>query len=583
VEENCLIQSLQNKKLYVHSIKKFKVHETHISWVLLTGFFAYKIKKPVNLGFVDYTSLEKRRFFCEEEYRLNQILAPDLYQRSLPIYGSNEHPNWTGEGNIIEYAVLMHQFSEQNLFANLIKKKKLTENMMFDIANQIGRFHLKTSQSELDSPFGSLSQIKQSMLDNFHDCRKILENRLKKRDVGSLEPDLAGNLAHDPTHEFDHNFANDFANDLENDDRLTNDFTHDLADLDWIKDISLRLYEQKKSLFQLRKDQGFIRDCHGDLHLGNIVLFNKKITIFDRIEFNKDFRFIDTMNEIAFLIMNLEEEHEQALGQYFLNHYLEITGDFEGLSVLPFYKMYRAMVRAKVALESPIKNATSLFRHHLHYAKNLALQLFGEKSENELIITFGVSGSGKTFISKKLAAHLPAIHIRSDIERKRLFLDHAMNRDFFFNEKANNDKSAGYKAEITTPKLTTMELTKTEFMTTEFTSTELYTQDKTEKTYQRLHELSDFLLKSGYSVIVDAAFLKENERTTFHALANKHQVPFFILHCHASKALLSKRIKKRLKQTHDASDATLEVLKVQLENKEPLTKKEKAFMLDVGP
>lgn len=508
--EKFLIDALQNPALFPHPVTAFQVIETHISWVLLTGSIAYKIKKPVNLGFVDYSTKEKRHFFCQEELRLNQHLAKELYLEVIPIYGTLEHPSLnadnspssTTENIVIEFAVKMHQFDNALLLSNLLKRNVLNRNNFREVAQKIAQFHkLAHSDTELNNTHGALSQIKQAMLDNFQVCEKLLQDRALTTDTHST---------------------------------LNLEISQWLATLAEIKAWSNTELEQNSALINTRKTQGFIRHCHGDLHLENMVFFDKNFIIFDCVEFNVDFYMIDTMNEIAFLCMDLEVREHPNDCYYFLNQYLQIGGDFTGLKLLNFYKVYRAMVRAKVALQTQNAHTDFLFKQYLDYAKNKVRK----EQVATLWITFGVSGSGKTHLASELAAEFQLIHLRSDIERKRLFQPSKFS--------------------------------------------DLYSSEKTKDTYQRLWDLAHLLLSSGQSVIVDASFLKQTEREHFHQLAQQLNIPFLVIACNAPREILEKRIQHRLESENDASDATLEVLNHQLNHYDVLTTQELTFSVMIS-
>lgn len=510
------IKALEEASCYDHPIdyrNPIKILETHISWVLLTGQFAYKIKKPVNLGFVDYSTLDRRKKFCEEELRLNKLLADDLYIAVVPIYGSLSEPSFKPNfkagtpGVPIEYAVKMRQFDQNLLLDRLLKKNALSKEIMLSIASQISKFHESTPKSSPDSRFGTPDNIREPMLDNFKECERLLQETNNEHEQLNIKEKKEKLYA--------------------------------------LRKWSETTFLEKLLLIQDRKKNGFVRDCHGDLHLRNMVLDNfdksdqslenpestpksTKVIIFDRIEFNPDFRWNDIMSEVAFLAMDLEEKHHTELCYSFLNSYLQAIGDYEGLELLNFYKVYRAMVLAKVTLESPIHNKLAIFSHYLDYAHKIALETTARKPE--LIIAHGVSGSGKTFFGNQVAPSMPAIHIRSDIERKRL-----------------------YKAQ----------------------PTNLYSEEKTEKTYERLYQIAHALLSFGFKVFVDAAFLQKKHRKKFQVLAEEFRIPFKILQFDADKSLLQKRIEKRRQEKQDASDATLEVLEMQLKILEPLTEEER--------
>lgn len=536
-----LIQALQNPNLYNHPVTNFKVIETHLSWVLLTGPYAYKIKKAIKLNFVDFSTLEKRHFYCEEELRLNRRLAPSLYLGVLPIRGSMDDPilnlpshpahNHTHHHTddhthahiqthtqidtqthtqthepIIEWVVKMQQFDQNQLLSNLVEQQALPTSLLYEIANTMALFHQNAPVSEQSSSFGSLSSIQTPMLDNFLDSQVLLE----KLDHNELKTP--------PEHKLPNNIQDNTQ------DNSQDNFQKIMDQLNNLQLKSNEEFSKLQTFFNLRKKNGFIRECHGDCHLGNMVLMDKKLLIFDCIDFNAEFRWIDTFNEIAFLTMDLQARASTEDSFIFLNHYLEITGDYSGLSLLRFYQTYRAMVRAKVALLTNNPHKLSEFRKYLELA-----QMINQASHPKLIITYGLSGSGKTWLSSQLAPKIPAIHLRSDIERKRLMLE----------------------------------------------KTDRYSLENQQKVYDRVLELSQTILKAGYSVIVDATFLRYRDRENFYHLAKHLQVPFVILHCETDNLLLRKRILERATEKKDASEANLSVLDYQEDILEPLTETER--------
>lgn len=294
---NHLIQALQKPELFPHHVGHFEVIETHLSWVILTGPFAYKIKKAVNLGFQDFTTLEKRKYFCEKEIMLNQRLAPSLYTSVVPITGTESSPSLTKVGPIIEYAIKMHQFSQ----TNLLNQHPLSLSTIEDIASQLALFHQKTELCSPDFSYGSPDDVFVPIQDNFNTLRTLTTANTYHTDIDHIEK--------------------------------------------WAQNTFIKLHP----LIKKRKKIGWIRACHGDLHLGNIVLVDEKPLIFDCIEFNEPFRWIDVMNDLGFLKMDLDRSGVSDLGHYLINCYCERTLDYEGLLLLRFYQCYRAMVRAKVA------------------------------------------------------------------------------------------------------------------------------------------------------------------------------------------------------------------------------------------
>jgi uncharacterized protein len=496
-----LIESLQDNTLYKHTVKKFEVIETHISWVILTGRYAYKIKKPVNFGFLDFSSLEKRQFFCSEEVRLNRRLAPQLYLEVVTICGSASQPNLEGKGPAIEYAVKMRQFPQSAQLDRLLSASGLQRRMVEELASKVANFHMSIEFASEESPFGDLQHIQQPILDNFqqiHACNLD----------ASIEPALIK-----------------------------------------LEQWSLQQLMEMADVVGQRKAEGFIRECHGDMHLRNIAWWQGEIIIFDCIEFNKNFFWIDVISDIAFLIMDLEDRRENALAVCFLNVYLEITGDFAGVTLLRFYKVYRALVRAKVnALRAAQEHADTQqydeTRHDVIQYLQLA-ESYIRPASPCLLINHGMSGSGKSYISGKILEKFSAIRIRSDIERKRLF---QVSRD----ENAHDAIDTG-----------------------------IYTSDATHQTYQQLVKFAKILLTAGYPVIVDAANLKQQQRQLFVDLAKSLQMPFLIIDYQASEDILHQRIKKRAQQQDDVSNATLAVLEHQLKNCEPFTVAEQSFVIQV--
>ncbi|MCA9108974.1 MAG: AAA family ATPase [Planctomycetaceae bacterium] len=493
-----LISGLLKPAAYPHQVKEVRVRQTHISWVLLTGEFAYKIKKPVNLGFLDFSTLDQRRHFCEEELRLNGRYSEDLYLDVVPIVQTREGPQVAGSGAPIEYAVRMRQFDERELATNLLKEGKLSSTLCNEVAAMVARMH-GSAERVLGNEWGTPEKVAKPVAENFTELRPLVSEPERLRQIDELEV--------------------------------------------WSRDAADRL----TSTFEIRQKQGFVRECHGDLHLGNIVRWQDAMTPFDCIEFNAAFRWIDVLNEVAFLVMDLDDHRRSDLGTRFLNSYLEQTGDYESLSVLPFYLTYRAVIRAKVhtirANQPGLPSTESArLREECHSYLNLA-QRYTRQIPGSLTITYGVSGSGKTTGSHQILNRQRSIHIRSDVERKRLFglrsQDHAT---------AKVGKG-------------------------------IYTSENNADTYDRLLSLSRSVLTSGFPVIVDASFLRRAERERFRKLAEQLSVPFQILPFHADIQTLRDRIQTRLESTQDASDATIAVLEHQLQINEPLTTDEQRFVI----
>jgi len=496
-----LIAALQDPRAYDHPTGDIELIETHISYVLLTGQYAYKIKKAVNLGFLDFSTLDKRRHCCAEELRLNRRTAPQLYQGVIPITGTPQQPRMGGAGTAIEYAVKMRQFPQQALAARLMAEGKLNADHMDQIAITLAAFHDAVDVAAPDSPWGSTQQVQRPVMDNFDAIAAGLVNGDDKKRLATL--------------------------------RL------------WSEQAVAAL----EPVLAVRKDNGFIRECHGDMHLGNLVVLDDHIAAFDCIEFNPALRWIDVMSEAAFLAMDLNDHGRSDFAWRFMNTYLEHTGDYHGMAVMAFYMTYRAMVRAKVSRirlgQSGINSAErdALEREYQGYIR--LAERCTSPVPTELIITHGLSGSGKTTVARTVATQLGAVHIRSDIERKRLYgVAPAQHSGSGVNQG-------------------------------------LYNREAGERTYTRLADLAVDLLGSGYPVVVDAAFLHRAQRTRFQNLARERGVPLVILDIYAPQPELRARIAQRLARGRDASEADLAVLDTQIRQRDPLNETEQAYTVSV--
>lgn len=492
-DSQALINALRHARCFPHPVATLDIIETHTSWVILTGEHAYKIKKPVDLGFLDYTSLKKRRHACDEELRLNRILAPDLYIGVVPIAGSVTAPRVSGEGNAIEYAVHMHELDQNSQLDHLLERGELDRLDMDAVAREIATFHLGTAVVGPATPYGRPEEIKKPVLENF----------------SVIIPLLAGK----PLPEVD--------------DLLT-----------W-SDAEYRL---RRSYMQIRRDAGYVRECHGDLHLANLTKYRSEILAFDRIEFSESLRWIDVMNDSAFLVMDLLFHKRRDLAFRYLNGYLQITGDYRGLSVLRYYLAYRALVRAKVALLRINQEATPALRESATRTAKRYIELAGsiiQPTQPQLLLMHGFSGSGKTWISERLMTALPAIRLRSDVERKRL---HGLTA---------HERSHPARGEM------------------------LYSAASSEWTYGKLANLAESVCLAGYSVIVDAAFLQKWQRRMFQELAGRLAIPWTIVECSAPAHILQERVQQRLTAGLDASEADTGVLQQQLEMAQPLDEQER--------
>ena len=371
-----LILAMQNPDLYDHPVDGFQVIETHISQVILTGDYAYKIKKPMDFGFLNFSTLDRRKHFCEEELRLNRRLANKLYLEVVPITGTPDNPILGGEGEAFEYAIKMRQFGQEHLFDRLQEQGELAPELLTDLARQVAAFHDQLPAVPDEKPLGTPEAVFAAMQENFDQIRPMID-----------DSDL-------------------------------------LMQLDNLQAWTESTFERHRELIALRRASGMVRECHGDLHLANITRFEGEVTVFDCIEFNEPFRWIDVINDLAFLLMDLESRGESALANQVLNTYLEYRDDFEALPLLPLYKAYRAMVRAKIALftmgNPGLTDAekADLMQRYRAYAQ--LAEDYGTIPNHYLLATTGLSASGKTCVSAAMANELGLIPLRPDVERKRL-------------------------------------------------------------------------------------------------------------------------------------------------------------------
>ncbi len=496
-----LIQGLLDPRAYPHRCGAIELRQTHSAWILLTGEYAYKIKKAVNFGFLDFSTLAKRRHYCEEEIRLNRRFAPRLYLDVVSIGATPGHPRVGAAGAALEYAVRMRQFAAGGLLSELAASRRLRPGHIDQLVRVVGEFHHGAERAAADSDYGAPEQVRRWVEDNFRQILPHLETDAQRRPILRLQR--------------------------------------------WCRDHHAQLIP----LLRQRKVNGFVRECHGDLHLGNITLIGDRVTPFDCIEFNPELRWIDVISEIAFLLMDLAQRGQTSLAFRFLNGYLQFGGDYVGLGVLRYYFVYRALVRAKVALlrrqqaDSEDRIARDTWRQYRQYVALAAAQL--EARTPLLLITHGLSGSGKSTLAGALSEALGLIHLRSDIERKRLAGLGAL-------ENSHSPPGQG-----------------------------LYTPAGTQNTYQALAASAAHALDGGYPVCVDATFLQQAQRAGFYRLARQRKAVFIILHCSATPRQLRQRILARARQGGDPSEADLDVLAVQQRGCQALTEAELRHTLHV--
>lgn len=473
--------------------------ETHISRVLVAGGYAFKFKKALRLPFLDFSALEARRFYCLEECRMNRRLAPHIYIDVVPVTGDPGHPVIGGAGEAIEYAVRMHAFEQQALWSFRLSHALLAAGDIDDLAPKLARFHRDAAIAPADMEWGTAQTIAWTSAETLSDLSELVAKEDGRDHLAALRR--------------------------------------------WVTAQQIKLADT----FEDRKARNMVRECHGDLHCGNVLTENDEVQVFDCIEFNDRLRWIDVMNDIAFLHMDLSFGQRTDLAAQLLNRYLEITGDYQGVKVLPYYRTHRALVRAKVMLLRAHQPGILAEDAIACTRSGLAYLAFARKCSQPkpaaIMIMHGYSGSGKTTFARYLVPLLDAIQVRSDVERKRM------------HDIPEADRSGASSG------------------------APLYSVAATQRTYARLRSLARDIVNAGWSVIIDAACLKASQRALFHALAVEAAVPFFIFDVRVSGATMRNRIVSREKTGLDASDAGVGILERQIRNDEPLTAEEAAHVI----
>ncbi len=457
---------------FPHPVAHLCRRETPISWVLLTGPYAYKIKKPVQLPFLDASTLERRHYLCQEELRLNHRYAPDLYLDVVAICQHDGHLRVAAGGEPVEYAVRMHEFDTTQELSQQLTLGSVTAAEMAEFGAAVSNWHRHADIAAPGGAYGSVELIEAQMLANF-DSLANSSDRADSRRLARLQ--------------------------------------------DWTREQLHRL----SALLQQRRSAQCIRECHGDLHAGNLVRWHDRWVAFDCLEFAPPLRWIDVVSDVAFLYMDLRYFAREELAYAFLARYLEHSGDYRALRLLRLYSVYRALVRAKVAAlrttatagarPSASDPAESELQRRLRLADGLS-----KSRTPALILMHGVSASGKSYVSARLIEALGAVRVRSDLERRRLV-------------------GAGD-----------------------------YSAAATASTYERLGSCAQDALEGGERIIVDATFLDQGQRRAFEQLAQRYRCPCVIVSCTAAPEVLRQRLAERARRANDPSEATLKVLERQL-------------------
>jgi uncharacterized protein len=511
MDQETFVEQLQNPETYnLSKDTDLQLLQTHISFVVLTDEFAYKIKKSVDFGFLDFSTLEKRKHFCHEELRLNARLCPELYEEVIA-FTETKNGNAleiNGDGDVVDYAVKMKQFPQGNIMANLLKKDKITTDYLDELIDSLVSFYEASPSTDEIAKYGSPSSVKQNIDENFEQTENKIDVTISKE-------------------QFQH-----------------------------IKQANELFFKEKKDVLNQRKKNGFIKSCHGDLHSGNIVLFNDSLCVFDCIEFNKRFRYIDIASDIGFFAMDLDIQNKPFLSSYLISEYIEKSKDASLLEVLNLYKSYRAYVRGKVLgfqLDDPhiekqkkdrlLKQISTYFSLSSYYASLMNIQV--KQKQPLVFITSGLTGTGKSTIAGKIAVDYNALVINTDIVRK---------------EVAGVDK---FERHLDNP------------------NTGMYSPERVHQTYEKVMDYAEKQLKQGQNVILDATFQKRKHQRMAKDLASKYDASFIPLYCTCPEQKAKEWLEERMK-SKSVSDGRWEIYQMQKKSFEMFTDEEKPIIIDTS-
>lgn len=475
-----LIRAMSEPSFYPHNPDSVEIVQTHISVVFIAGDLVYKVKKPLNFGFLDFTTPEKRKYFCNQEVVLNSRFSTGIYLGVVPVYESASGLNIRGDGEETDYAVLMKRIPEDRLMINMLDRDEITPEILDRIADRLTYFHSRASTTPQIAGFGSVEVIRQNLTENFTQTQPYLGR--------TIEPAI---------HEA-------------------------------IRTRSFAFLKNTRELFEQRMRKGFIRDCHGDLHVDHVVILDG-IMLCDCIEFNDRFRYGDTASDLSFLLMDLSFRGFPAFSKRIASRYAETSGDSRVLDLIDFYKSYRAFVRGKVVSftldESEISDSEKESAHTTardYFLMSLASLL--PPPPPTLIITSGLTGTGKSFLSARLGKRLGIEPLRSDVVRKEIF-----------------------------------GLSKGEHRLDKYAEG-IYTAKATEMTYRALLEIARTCLGKGESVILDASFMRYTDRAQARDIALRSKARFRVIECVApDEREIRRRLEERRESHADPSDGRWEI------------------------
>ncbi len=492
-----IIAALSDPTVYPHTADSVKVIQTHISIVFLAGDYVYKVKKPVNFGFLDFTTLEKRKFFCNQEVALNSRFSSGVYLSVASIFMGPRGINFAGEGLEIEAAVVMRHVPQENLMISMLDHDQVTPRILERVADQLVYFHSIAATDAHISSFGSPRVIYHNLTENFDQTKSFIGRTIS----GELHAAIS--------------------------------------------ERSLDFLKTNEDLFQERMAAGYIRDCHGDLHLDHILI-QDRVMLLDCIEFNDRFRYGDTASDLSFLLMDLDFRGFPSFADAIARRYAETSNDRDILTLADFYKSYRAFVRAKVAgflldePEAPANEKESAIKTARRYF-GLSSSYLLPPPPPALIALHGFSGTGKSFVGRRLGERLNITPILSDTIRKELEgLDLTQHRLDKFGEG-------------------------------------IYKSSSTEKTYSTLFERAEAQLAEGRTVILDATFGKREYRDRARRMAQKHGCEFKVVECVADDDIVATRLEQRLRLPDEPSDGRWEIYVAQKNSFDPISREERQY------
>ena len=479
-----LVESMLNPEFYPHKPDSVELIQTHISFIFIAGDMVYKVKKAVDFGFLDFTTLGKRKYYCDEELRLNRRLARDVYRTVVRIIEDNDgNLHLLNGDNIVEYAVEMKKIPENRMLYNMLADKKVDATVMDTIARKVFEFHKSADTGGEIDRIGGIETIRHNHDENFEQTADYINTTIP-----------------DKQYQFIKSYATEFL-------------------------------DRKRDLFETRVRDHKIRDCHGDLHLQHICL-SDDILIFDCIEFNERFRYLDVAAEVAFLSMDLDFNGYPEYADAFIKSYINYSSDEEIQTLLNFYKCYFAYVRGKVIGFKINDSAITVDEREAATATaaryfNLAYTYAARLEKPTLIITAGLMGTGKSVVAGNIASLLGVEVIRTDVVRKAIL-------GIPQTERHHEDFGGG-----------------------------IYSHETTRKTYATALEEAYTILNNGKSVIIDASFKDREERKQAWDVASHCDADFFVVECVCPEDILKERLENRMNDTQEVSDGRWEIFQAQ--------------------